>query len=320
MSHKKHRKSNFIYRIEYVFFRIGTGIIRLLPLSAAYALARLLAGGVRIFDRKHYTRTVQHIRHSGILSDPAEIRKLAHANLVHIVKVFIEIVKFDQIINEDNFYEHLSVADDEWSQKMMNPDTTCQIILATAHIGNWELAGGCHSKYCGIPMLSIGRPLENPYIAAYFFKKRCSFQHETFPKEKGLRPFLTGFKNGQNLTIVADQHCATSEGVEVRFFGHPARAHATPALLHLRTRLPIAMPFLARKDDHFNFQFHCQKPIMYEPTGDKEADIKAIVQLYTTQIENAVREFPEQWLWAHRRWLDCNRHETIEHPVEQGKN
>ncbi len=313
----KKQKPDFVYRMQYFFFRIGTELIRILPLRAAYGLMKIIAGGIYLFDRKHSNRTKQHIRHSGIKTDPGEVNQLAFASIFHMTKVFVEIVKFDQIVNEENFSQYVKVADDPSSQKMMSRETACQIILATGHLGNWELAGGCHSHLTGIPMLSIGRPLENPYINAYFMKKRCSFRHETFPKDKGLRPFLKAWKDGYNLTIVADQHCATNEGCEVTFFGHPARAHATPALLHLKTGLPIAMPYIIRVDDNFHFEYHCEEPFVYEPTGDKEKDIQNIVQKYTEVIEGAVRKFPEHWIWAHRRFLDCNRKNSAKYQQQQ---
>ena len=307
MGKKKKEMSKIMIWIQYIFFRIGCGFIRLLPLKVAYFIAKVLTYPIFFIDIKHAKRATDHALHSGIRSNYKDARKLAFQSLLHMMKVFVEIVKFDQIITPDNVYDYISIADDPISQKMMNKETTCQIILATAHIGNWELAGGLHSFITGIPMTSIMRPLANYKIGNYFYSKRSSFQHETFSKEKGLRPLLDAFKKGHNLTIVADQHAVKAEGVEVTFFGHPARAHATPALLHLRTKLPVAMPYIIRKDDNFRFEYHCEDCFVYEPTGNKEQDIKNIVQQYTEIIERAVRRFPEQWLWAHRRWLDCGR-------------
>ena len=37
-------------------------------------------------------------------------------------------------------------------------------------------------------------------------------------------------------------------------------------------------------------------------TGDLEADIVANTQKFTSVIEGYVRQYPEQWLWVHRRW------------------
>ncbi len=37
-------------------------------------------------------------------------------------------------------------------------------------------------------------------------------------------------------------------------------------------------------------------------TGDEAADIVANTQRFTHEIERYVRQYPEQWLWVHRRW------------------
>lgn len=315
MSEKK--KSKLTIELEYRAFMLAVGIIRLLPLNTAYRLADGISRLFYIFDFKHRNRTIRHILHSGIRTDLESARSLARENFRHMVKLFVEIVKFDQIVNEDNFYDYISIASDPASQKMLNPETTFQIILTTAHLGNWELAGGAHSHITGIPMCSIMRPLGNYKIGEYIYSHRSSFQHRTVSKERGLRPLIEANKKGENVTIVADQHASKKEGVDVMFFGHPARAHATPALLHLKTGTPLAMPYLIRTGN-FKFEFHCPEPISYTPTGDKERDVRNLTQLYTIMIEKEIRRFPEQWLWAHRRWLDCERgHDDYQIPPEE---
>ncbi|MCI0349479.1 MAG: lipid A biosynthesis acyltransferase, partial [Acidobacteriales bacterium] len=37
-------------------------------------------------------------------------------------------------------------------------------------------------------------------------------------------------------------------------------------------------------------------------TGNDEADVVANTQLFTKVIEQYARQYPEQWLWVHRRW------------------
>lgn len=315
------RKSAFMINLEYAAFRAVAGLTRALPLHAAYALSDFCSTLAFHLDRKHGPRATRHILHSGFKTDPKEAKKLALASFRHMGKVFVEIVKFDQIITKENFYEHVSVADNYWSRQLCEPETTRQVIITTAHIGNWELAGGCHSYYTKIPMTSIMRPLGNPKIGAYFYKRRCGFgDHETVSKEMGLRPLLLAHKKGRNITIVADQHASSHEGVDVEYFGHPVCAHATPALLHLKTGTPIAMPFLVRKDNDFHFELYCPEPYVCKPTGNKAEDVKTIVQAYTSMIESMVRLFPDQWLWAHRRWLDCGRPGSWPRKPKKDKN
>ena len=92
------------------------------------------------------------------------------------------------------------------------------------------------------------------------------------------------------------------------FFGHPAMTHSSPARLHLKTGVPIMVAVLRRCPEPMTFEFVCCNPIEYTPSDDPEADVQAVTQCYTTALEGLIREAPEQWVWAHRRWKDINRH------------
>jgi KDO2-lipid IV(A) lauroyltransferase len=37
-------------------------------------------------------------------------------------------------------------------------------------------------------------------------------------------------------------------------------------------------------------------------TDDRDADVVATTQAVQTAFEGFVRAYPEQWMWAHRRW------------------
>ena len=37
-------------------------------------------------------------------------------------------------------------------------------------------------------------------------------------------------------------------------------------------------------------------------TGDFKADIAATTAAYTSEIEKIIRQYPEQWMWIHKRW------------------
>ncbi len=303
----KKSRSKVVDEIQYRLFLIGVGIIRISSLKVSYAIARTVGRLFYCFSPRHRNRAIRHILHSGVRTTEAEAKALAMENMIHMVKVFVEIIKFDQFVNEDNLREYIKVAPDEHSQKAFNKETSYQTIVTTAHLGNWELAGGTLSVLSGRPITSIMRPLDNEKVGNFFYAKRCSFRHKTSSKAKGLRPLLLAHRNGDNIAVVADQHASSSEGVEITFFGHPARAHATPALLYLKTGTPITFPYLIRLDDNFHFEYHCPPPLTYEPTGDKDADVKAICQKFSDMFETAIRKHPEQWLWAHRRWLDIER-------------
>ena len=48
-----------------------------------------------------------------------------------------------------------------------------------------------------------------------------------------------------------------------------------------------------------------QPPILVvEGTAAREdgKDIPGAVRYYTREIENWIRQYPDQWVWTHRRW------------------
>ena len=50
------------------------------------------------------------------------------------------------------------------------------------------------------------------------------------------------------------------------------------------------------------FRMTIHEPIAMPDTGDRAADAEAGVRLLNAFIEARVRERPEEWFWAHKRW------------------
>ena len=49
-----------------------------------------------------------------------------------------------------------------------------------------------------------------------------------------------------------------------------------------------------------NFTFKCPTDIVF----GKDADRDSATQILNDRLEAAIRQYPEQYLWAHRRWRD----------------
>ena len=301
----RHEKTKFQIYLEYIpFYFVLYPLLRHLPLRAAYRLNKvcfwILSHGYFSLRR----RTSEHLLHAGIALDAKDASRRTQRVFEEFSKLVVEIVKFDQCFDRQKI---------RWSG---DPDgirlmQTQNIILASAHYGNWELAGPAIAECSGRPMLSIMRGFSNPLIGEVILRNRRGKMHRLIDKNApvALRSMLRAMGENQHIAVLIDQHATRNEGVETVFFGHPCRTHRTPALLHLRTGIPIIPEVTWRAPgEDFVFELRCGKPVFHTPTGDKEKDIQTICQRCTSELESLIRQDPDQWLWCHRRWLDLNRY------------
>ena len=307
-NHKTEPK--WLQYIEYLGFRVLMGFISIMPLSVNYAVAYVVAWVFYHLDFYHRNRAITHIFHSGILNDRKKAKELVFAYFWHVGKVIVETIKARQVITPVNFREYIELeADDDIKHRFFNEDGASeQAILVSGHLGNWELAGMAYTLFSGKRLLTIVRPYENVYIRQFIFKIRETDKHGTVSKKQGIRPLLEAINNGNSIAIIADQHASRREGIEITSFNHPARAHRSPSHLALHCHCPILVGALIRKDDRLHYKLVVSGIIEdFKNTGEREEDIRRVTQCYNDYLEKLIRQYPEQWLWAHRRWLDCNR-------------
>ena len=114
-------------------------------------------------------------------------------------------------------------------------------LLVTAHLGRIELMshflGGL-----GIPLTLPVERIEPPALLELVTSLRTRPGFTLVPSDLGLRPTLRALQRGDAVVLFADWD-STGHGVEVPFFGRPARLPAGPALLAVRTGAPLFVAF-----------------------------------------------------------------------------
>ena len=174
-------------------------------------------------------------------------------------------------------------------------------LLLTAHFGGWELINAAMSSF-GFPGNILVRRIDNPLIEKFVEDLRTKFGSRTIDKKTSARTMFRLLQSGARLGIVADQNAQPHEAVFVDFFGVPAATPAGVARLALRTNAVVLPAFAIWLQDKQKYLFKVEPPIEIEKTGDTEIDVQNLTQSATLRIENLVRQYPEQWLWIHKRW------------------
>jgi KDO2-lipid IV(A) lauroyltransferase len=169
------------------------------------------------------------------------------------------------------------------------------ILVATAHLGNWELSAFSHALMTA-PMHIVVRPLDNPRLDAWVERRRGLSGNHVIQKSEAARKILRALGAGEAVGILIDQNTTPAEGVFIDFFGRKACAGTAFVKFAHRTGAAVVPGYAlwSERDKKYILRFDPEVPM----GGDVQAD----TQLVHAALERVIREHPDQWLWIHRRW------------------
>jgi len=282
-------------------------MFRILPIEVARALAKAVGTLGWLLDARHRRVAMGNLDQAyGDEMTGSEKRRLVRRVFQHFAMVVPESVKAAQLITKETIDKYVEFSDSAAIDEAMTSKGGGLVV--TAHLGNWEVLG-MYASARGYAMTTIARTLDNPLLDKLLVAYRERYGQKIVPKNRALRAMMRVVKQGGLLVFVADQNARTDH-VFVDFFGHSAATVRSIAVLALRSGLPICMGFCVRQGKRFRYRVDCGEPIWPESTGDEEADILRITQAFTSRIESHVRQYPDQWLWLHRRWKTQPSSET----------
>jgi KDO2-lipid IV(A) lauroyltransferase len=175
------------------------------------------------------------------------------------------------------------------------------VLFLTAHLGAWELSAFAHSLY-GHPLKIVMRPLDNQYLDRLSRAYRTMHGNSTVDKDDFVRGLLSAMKAGETVGILMDTNMTPPQGVFVDFFGIPACTASGMARIALRTDAAVVPGFTVWDPALRKYRLRFEPAVGLIRTGNDEEDALANTALFTKIIEGYVRQYPDQWLWVHRRW------------------
>jgi KDO2-lipid IV(A) lauroyltransferase len=303
---KKKEKSAFTIGFEFFWINAFIQLVRALPMRMAYALASIVASLAFVFDKRHRNRTIQHITHAGMAKDASSAVKLAKKNFKSLARLGVDTFKVDAAITDANVSEHVKLTGSPETLKAVFEDKLPIIALAP-HLANVAFIPTVYGIMTGKTMLSVIRPYDNPKLGEEMKRIQIRYGSEQCDQKGAMKSLLSALRKGDSIGMVVDQHPGRKNGILTTFFGHPALTHVSPAALHLKTGVPLCPLAMPQSSDPGTFEFVFKDLIVVEPSKDRDADIAVITQKCTDAMEELIREYPEQWFWSHRRWLDINR-------------
>jgi KDO2-lipid IV(A) lauroyltransferase len=157
--------------------------------------------------------------------------------------------------------------------------------------------GGIRVAYEYPGTASVYSRQKNPVLEMIFLKARTRFGNpHLVSRQEGLRSIVRAIRSGKPFYFLPDMDFGRRDSIFSPFFGVPtATITALPRLAQLTGARVV--PVITRQEgDHYVARFY---PAWENyPTGDVEADVGRM----NAFIEARVREMPEQYFWAHKRF------------------
>jgi KDO2-lipid IV(A) lauroyltransferase len=172
-------------------------------------------------------------------------------------------------------------------------------LIFASHLGNWELPALAAVAH-GLDAATLYRRPNISSANRIIEEMRAVKMGTLIPagRDAPLR-LADALQKGQHVAMLVDQYF--TNGVDVTFFGRKTKANPTLARLLRQIECPIHGVRIIRLPGH---RFRAELSEEVKPVRDAEGkiDVQGTMQAITSVIEGWIREYPDQWLWLHRRW------------------
>jgi KDO2-lipid IV(A) lauroyltransferase len=277
--------------------RIAEWVLRTnarLPLFVLHTIGNLIGSLLAIIPGKRVTTCHTNIRACFPELSASRQRRLVRQSFRQIARGLMEVGKLWLRPAEENLAMITSIHGEEYVTESLNNGKG--VILATPHLGSWELFGSyCSSQY---PLTSMYQkpPLKglNQLIRN---GREGSGGHYVPTDNSGIRALLKALRKGEMIGILPDQ-VPSQGGILAPFFGHPALTMNLLSGLAAKTNATVIFGFAERLPWSRGFQLHFLPPdqlISTTPLEESAARINA-------QVEKCIRMAPDQYLWVYKRF------------------
>ena len=278
-------------------FELASWLLARLPALLVTAAARL--GGRIAFEIVGSVRRNTIANMSVVLGrperDPA-VTTLARESVAQFAEHSVDLLRFHRRTWSELRPELVSI--EGWEYVLDCRKLGNGAIFASAHFGNWEIAGALVAF--DYPLTVIQETFSNPEANELFRRIRAAKNITAVQLGKAAKPALLALRRNEILGLLVDRPTSDS-GIEVEFFGQRTRIPSGIAKLAMRSGAPIVVGGAIRNRDR-TYSVIGYPPIYPDSNLSPNADAARITQALMGRIEAMIRRRPDQWYMFREMW------------------
>ncbi|MBO7721371.1 MAG: lysophospholipid acyltransferase family protein [Kiritimatiellae bacterium] len=264
----------------------------------AYGFGCGLAAMLWPFFVRRRRISVENILKCGVAADAAAAKRIAARAFRHFAGHVCEALCAPGVVGKDNYREHLDFADaSPAAVKTLLDSPETPILLVSGHHGCWEVATNIISL--ARPMIAIARVMDSKILQRWMKKHHFRGPVTVISKNDGFtRDIIAKWREERSaMTILMDQY--SYGGPLLTFLGRPARTVTSAARLAIRYGFPVVVGSFVRIAP-YRYRLVGGDPLTFGRDDDRDR----VTQILNDRLSDAIRKYPEQYLWMHRRWRD----------------
>ncbi|MFH1997013.1 MAG: lysophospholipid acyltransferase family protein [Candidatus Omnitrophota bacterium] len=225
-----------------------------------------------------------------------QIQKIARRVFENLGKNAAEFINLPKL-TRSNIGRKVAIENRQYLDEAL--DSGRGVIVITAHFGNWELIASTF-RLNGYEGAVIGRRIYFKKYDDLLNRLRRSTFVEVIYRDESPKKILKVLKKNGIIGILADQDVDSVDGVFIDFLGKSAFTPSGPVQL-ARVSGAKLIPCVNIRDG-VRHRIVFEEPLELETTDDKVRDLIVNTEKWSKVIERYIREYPEQWVWMHKRW------------------
>lgn len=177
------------------------------------------------------------------------------------------------------------------------------VILISGHCGNWELMGMAVCRHLA-KLSVVAKKQPNSLFNGIIEKLRNRYGSSVIYNRGAAKTIFLTLRKKEIVGIIIDQVVAPSEGELVEFLDRPAWMTTAPPAIAEKTGSPIVPFFIHRENGG-------HRVIISEPIYPEQfSNTTEITQKLNAEIEEYIRNHPDEWLWMYNRWKGVHQVHT----------
>lgn len=298
----KHRISAWLSQINisYRYFplKFAILIVQVLPIR----FGRLLAdcGGDMYFllsTRRREIVTGNLKRISGVKEESHTLQDKTRQVFRNVARNYLDLTRVSKM-NLNSLDGKITI--EGWQNLVQAQSRKKGVILATAHLGNFEL-GTQAMVNRGITMTILVEDFHSNPILWHIAKLRQRKGVRILPITiQGMKDGYYDLIRGGTVTIACDRDIL-GNGIKIKFMGEETTLPFGAVSLAMRTGAALVPIFSVRTPDNFT-SIYIEPPLDLVDNNNREESLRDNMEKLAAVMEKYIRKYPEQWAILEPFW------------------